>query len=439
MYHGHKATKTHDKVYALLGMCSDDLEAAGLKPDYDLQWGTLMQRLVRFLLGHHVSVNTWDNKQVAVIKAKCCILGKVAWVKTNIDLGGGQQVEAIFNNTSHQPGCIGNGSARWTIQTPAKSIQKGDLICLLQGASKPAIVRLREDYLSIVMIGAAPPEHIRRRSTVIKWSELSHSTSFARDCLLVWDWDMSSEKFQVAGKYDIFMRINNLQSEGSETGFEGQLSNATRIWKVSLMLGDLGEHEKATEKLREAIKSYEMTCGEDHQQTLISQYGVTPLLWAAGNGNGAMINFLLTKGDVDIDLKDNWGRTPLSWAAENGHEAIVTQLLATGKADINPKDAYGWTPLSWAAKNGHEAVVKQLLVTGRADINIKDNVGHTPLSWAAENRHEAVVSQLLATGKADINITDKYGQTMLFNAAMNGHKAAVKQLLATGKAKPISR
>ncbi|RYP77952.1 hypothetical protein DL771_000811 [Monosporascus sp. 5C6A] len=456
MYHAHKAAKRHDKVYALLGMCSDDLEAAGLEPDYDLQWGTLMQRLVRFLLGDHVSVNTWDNKEVAVIKGKGCVLGKVSKVR-NIDLGGGQNVEAILDNTSNQPGCIRNGRARWTLQTSAKSIQEGDIICLFQGATKPAIVRLREYYFSIVMIAATPPEHIQieyppSKRTYIKWSELIQSTSFPRDFLLVWDWDISSEEFQAPGKYDIFMGINNLQSEDSEIGFEGQLSNATRIWNVALILGDLGERKKGGERLREAIYGYEITCGEEHRHTFQGNDGVTPLLWAAGSGNGAIIDFLLTKGDVDVDLKDNRGQTPLSSAAENGHEAVVKQLLITGKADINLQDHHGQTPLFWAAKNGHEAVVKQLLDTGKADINLKDNDvkqllstgkadtnskdndGQTPLLWAARNGNEAVVKQLLATGKADINLKDNCGVTPLLWAAINGDKAVVTQLLATGKA-----
>ncbi|RYP58121.1 hypothetical protein DL769_009091 [Monosporascus sp. CRB-8-3] len=411
-------------------MCSDNLETAGLEPDYDLPWGTLMQRLIRFLLGDHVSVNTWDNKEVAVIKSKGSILGKVSKVEANIDLGGGQNVEAIFENTSNQPGCIRNGSARWTIQTSAKSTQKGDIICLFQGAPMPAIVRLREDYFSIVMIAAIPPERIQTKNGVIKWSELSQSTSFARDFLLVWDYDISSEKFQGPGKYDTFMRINNLQSEDSEMGFDGQLSNATRIWNISLILGDLGEHQKAGETLREAIEGYGMTYREDHRLTLNGRYGVTPLLWAAGNGNRAMVNFLLTTGDVDVNVKDNHGWTPLLWAAQNGDEAIVKQLLATGKADINSKDyKYGRTPLSWAAERGHEAIVKQLLATGKADINLKDENGRTPLSWAAEKGHEAVVKQLLATGKADINLMDTSGRTPRSLAAENGHEAVAKLLL----------
>ena len=34
MYHAHKATILHDKVYALLGMNADDLSKVNLSPDY---------------------------------------------------------------------------------------------------------------------------------------------------------------------------------------------------------------------------------------------------------------------------------------------------------------------------------------------------------------------------------------------------------------------
>ena len=34
MYYAHKATRLYDKVYALLGMCLDDLSKAVLEPNY---------------------------------------------------------------------------------------------------------------------------------------------------------------------------------------------------------------------------------------------------------------------------------------------------------------------------------------------------------------------------------------------------------------------
>ena len=75
-----------------------------------------------------------------------------------------------------------------------------------------------------------------------------------------------------------------------------------------------------------------------------------------------VVDLLLTKDDVDINLKDSqYNRTPLSWAAENGHEAVVKQLLATGKVDVEAKNKeYNQTPLGWAAAKGHEAAIKLL-------------------------------------------------------------------------------
>jgi hypothetical protein len=197
MYHAHKATKLHDKIYALRGMCSDDLRTAGLEPDYNLQWRILMQRLVKFLLGGHVSVNAWEDKERVVIKAKGCILGKVSKVEINVGLGGGQTLEAVFENTSKELGYISNGNARWTLRTSAKLIQKGDLICLLQGASKLTIIRLREGHFSIVLIAAIPPEHLQTKYGVINWSELSQSASFIRDFPLVWDWESPQKNFRI--------------------------------------------------------------------------------------------------------------------------------------------------------------------------------------------------------------------------------------------------
>ncbi|KAF1813456.1 HET-domain-containing protein, partial [Eremomyces bilateralis CBS 781.70] len=188
MYHSHQATKRHDKVYALLGMCSDDLSTAGLEPDYSLPWRVLMQRVVKFLLSDHVSVDTWNEKETAVIKSKGCVLGKVATVGINNVSGGRQNVKAIIKTS---PGCGISGSASWLLQTSAKSIQNGDLICLLRGALMPTIVRLRGDHFTVVVIAAVPPKHIHAKNNDVEWSELAQSASFIRDFLLIWDWETS--------------------------------------------------------------------------------------------------------------------------------------------------------------------------------------------------------------------------------------------------------
>jgi hypothetical protein len=71
------------------------------------------------------------------------------------------------------------------------------------------------------------------------------------------------------------------------------------------MLGDLEEYKKAKKRLREVIEGYRIAFGEDNPYTLKSQYGLTPLSWAAGNGYNTIVNLLLGKDSIDPDLKDN--------------------------------------------------------------------------------------------------------------------------------------
>ncbi|KAH8708399.1 heterokaryon incompatibility protein-domain-containing protein, partial [Phaeosphaeriaceae sp. PMI808] len=199
-YHSHGANVLHDKVYALLGMSSDDLSVARLKPDYNVPWKVLMQSLVEFLIGAQDSVDTWNDREIAVIRTKGCILGKVYPRKSNSDSHGRQNVVAEFKSTSQQLGCIRDGIARWTLQASAKSIQKGDLLCVLHGASKPSIIRLRKDHFAIIVIAADPPEYIQTTSRYVKWMELSQLVSFTRNFLLIWDWEINSENLQDPGK-----------------------------------------------------------------------------------------------------------------------------------------------------------------------------------------------------------------------------------------------
>jgi Ankyrin repeats (3 copies)/Ankyrin repeats (many copies) len=431
MYHAHKATKIHDKVYALRGMCSDDLSIAQLEPDYSLQWNILMERLVKFILGKHVSVSSWENKETAIISAKGCILGKVSEVETNVGRGGGQTVKAIFNNTSKQQGHTRNGSAFWTLPTSVKLIQKGDIICLFQGASKPTVVRLREDYFTIIVVAANPPKDLQTDNGPVSWSELLQSVHFVREFLLVWNWRVSSGKFQDRRKYDEMMQMNSLQLD-LDTGLSGQLSAATRIWHVALILGDLGEYKKEEESLRVAEEGYKRVVGKEHLIIVKSRHGLTPLSWAAGNGHGAIVQLLLTKDDVDIDVKDSkFYRTPLSWAAENGEDSIVKQLLATKKVDVNAKDKYSRTPILYAAVNRRETVV-QLLLEAKANVEAKDEDGWTPLLVAVGEGHEAVV-KLLLEAKADVYAKDICGWTPLWRATRSKNWDIVELLRSKEK------
>jgi ankyrin repeat protein len=121
-----------------------------------------------------------------------------------------------------------------------------------------------------------------------------------------------------------------------------------------MILDDVGKFEKADKMLREARKGYEIAFKQEHLHTPKAQSGRAPLSWAAGNGYHTVVDRLLTKDNMDPNLKDSQsGQTPLSWASRNGEETVIKLLLKTGKVDADSKDNDGRTPLWWAAQWGH--------------------------------------------------------------------------------------
>ncbi|KAH7141999.1 heterokaryon incompatibility protein-domain-containing protein, partial [Dactylonectria macrodidyma] len=409
MYHTRKATERHDKVYALLGMSSDDPSAAGLLADYKIPWRQLFQQLVNFFLSERVSVDTWDDKEMAVIQGKGRVLGEVSLVERDTAWEDRQTVEITWRNSYIKEEWV----SRWTFQASAKSIQVGDAVCLLQGTSRPTIVRLCNCYWAVIMIAVPPTDDLRAKSGGIKWSELLRSiTAFPHDFLLVWDWDMRPDEPNHEA-YEYF--ISNQVLNSCKT--EDHLHNATRLGNIGLVLQDMQRYEEAENHLRKAMEvfeealrsmeSLELTYEDQGERKsgvknvelvvglLVKVEGGWPLLrWAAEDGHEAVVKLLL--GKANPNFKDEDGRTPVLWAATNGHDVVVKLLLSTGKVGLNAKDKGGRTPLLWAAKNGHQTVVKLLLDTGRVDPDAKDGGevkggrGRTPLLWAAEGGHEAV-------------------------------------------------
>ncbi len=433
MYHNHKATLLHDKVYALLGMSgmsSDDVSKAKLLPNYQDEWEELLQRLVKFLLSENVSVGTWSGEKIIVIKSKSCILGMISSVQKIIALDGTQGVDIIFKNISGLQGYEKVWGTRWTLKPPAKPIRDGDFVCLLQGASKPTIIRSRKDHFVIIMIAVSPIEARRTELDYIECLEL-----FPRDFLLVWDWGNSPES-QDLGGYNAFVRTKDQVLQHPETNLGGYLNNAVRIWNVAMILEDVEEYKGADERVEEVIWGHEIAFGPKNLNLVKMRHGRKALSWAAEDGYDIVIKILLKEGNLNLNLEDSKsGVAPLTSAARNGHEAVVKLLLETGKVEVNSKDNEGRTPLSWAAENGQKGIVKLLLETGKVDVNSKDKYkGRAPLSWAVVNGHEAVVKLLLETGKVEIDSKDKWGETPLWLATKNRHTAIVKLLLEAGKA-----
>ncbi|KAB8229406.1 heterokaryon incompatibility protein-domain-containing protein [Aspergillus alliaceus] len=210
MYHTREATRKHDKVYALLGMSSDDPNTADLLPDYGLPWDALFQRVITWILTENHAVETWPHREIAVIKAQGYILGRVNSVKDDTSRYDRQCVQISFNTTPRSLSYENEWGTQWLLQASAKPIQEGDILCLLQGALKPSIVTIYEDYFSIKMISVTPHQKREGGSMHRALQNVLHlQKEPLRDILLVWSWEAFQAHSGKENESEPLMRFND--------------------------------------------------------------------------------------------------------------------------------------------------------------------------------------------------------------------------------------
>ncbi|KAK3362198.1 heterokaryon incompatibility protein-domain-containing protein [Lasiosphaeria ovina] len=320
MYHTHKATVPLDK-------------------------GEVFHKLVQFCLSDQMFISTWDGVEAAVIEARCCILGEVSSVGEDATRHNRPNGDPTRHDRRH---------------VSAKAVNEGDVVCLLQGASAPTIVRLCDGFSTIIMIAVPLTDDVRKRSASV--------TAFLIGLLVVWDWDESRRKFQDGEDYEKLISSR-------------KVPKSTRLWNFGVLLNKIERYENAAKNVQKAVEIY------SSREILGSREADEEVL-------RIMDDLLLDDRSVNIEAEyKEHSQAPLSWAAAGGHEAVVRLLLEKG-ASIDLKDEHcGWTPLSWAAAGGHEAVVRLLLEKG-VSVDLRDMDGQTPLSLAAAMVYKAVVRLL---------------------------------------------
>jgi palmitoyltransferase ZDHHC13/17 len=143
---------------------------------------------------------------------------------------------------------------------------------------------------------------------------------------------------------------------------------------------------------------------------LLVQHGANPCLVdsqdfsclhsVTHSSNYSALLYVLCQPEIAVDESDNMGLTPLHWAAQQGDEVSVEVLLEFG-ANPNVVDCNGFTTLHWAASGGNKSCISQLLEAG-ADLR-------------AMNRDHRKAQEM----------ADRYGNRGAWNAAVEelGFKA----------------
>lgn len=92
MYHTHGATERHDKVFALLGMSTSHVGKPNLSISCEVPWEKLLEQTVKFILGQKVAVKACDKRELAIVKSKGWILGRVSSEQSIVTWDGRQGV-----------------------------------------------------------------------------------------------------------------------------------------------------------------------------------------------------------------------------------------------------------------------------------------------------------------------------------------------------------
>jgi hypothetical protein len=89
----------------------------------------------------------------------------------------------------------------------------------------------------------------------------------------------------------------------------------------------------------------------------------------------------------------------------------ATNCLSKGHINVNIRNAEGRTPISLAAEHNCVQVVS-LLLARRADVHATDNAGRTPIMWACAQKNYEMVDLLLRHG-ANWKLTDQQSRTLI--------------------------
>ncbi|KAK1830600.1 ankyrin repeat-containing domain protein [Podospora conica] len=201
--------------------------------------------------------------------------------------------------------------------------------------------------------------------------------------------------------------------------------------------------------------SYGLDCILDHpnRPTLVAQdlnvgdgRQCTPLIWAASNRQVGVVTRLIREREVDVNAVNMDGRSALTIGSENGFTDIVELLLTRNDLDINIRDSithqdHSCNALSWAAWKGHLEVVRLLLTRQDLEPERLESAwgemplyfsGDLPLHHATYRGHAEIVELLLGDSRVNINARSRKDYTPLQVACRIGNTKLVQLLLDHG-------
>ena len=110
--------------------------------------------------------------------------------------------------------------------------------------------------------------------------------------------------------------------------------------------------------------------------------GWTPVYIAVREGNVDNLRLLMSKSDIDLQVKTNFGESLTFAAIDGGSVECVRLLLELNCLDWNEINKTGETPTIKAMRDDKIEIVKTLIESPKVDQNVKDIYGQSLLTLA---------------------------------------------------------
>ncbi|KAK4225946.1 ankyrin repeat-containing domain protein [Podospora fimiseda] len=356
LYHTREATDLRDKVYELLGICTDDLSdkvGQGLSANYQFPWEKVFRQLIYFLLSDKISVKTWPGKKTDLMKYKGYVLGEISSV--NEDKAWNWQDRRLITITRFED---------------KKGPSQGqDKIVRLLLKSGNIDLEQKDDYLSRMAIHWAAVEgHARVVETFLEDDRVDPNDR-------MYGGDTALHLAVYHGHTTVVKLLLNCDrvdtkaknGEGCAALHVAILQEKTPVLKLPL---DSGKAYPDTYFL------YRPMTLNIKRHPFLAMQKISGLHLAAYTGNQEAINMLLETGKVDfsdiprpieLSIYNVQQLTPLSCAAFGGHTKALEILLDIRKPNKNSRD---WedmleTALQIERSQRHDGIIKSLLENGK--------------------------------------------------------------------------
>ncbi|KAF7522297.1 hypothetical protein G7054_g12191 [Neopestalotiopsis clavispora] len=243
-----------------------------------------------------------------------------------------------------------------------------DVVCFLQGASLPTIIRVHEDYCEIIAIAAnVTLNEERDQIATLSRDSLSQEAEDLVEFLLVWNWDTSSGGFGGKLNFESFMLQNGLDYAAP--------CKPDRLLNVGFLFRALGSEKEAILPLSSIVKLYEDSSQRDHPTSLAATdalleiYKADNSLARRGRTEGLeMMANVLHRSEGFVVMNENL----ITRIASNPYAEVMRFVLHTYAEQITITE----NVLVAAAANekGGKNIMEVLLDSRGDEVTISENI-----------------------------------------------------------------